>query len=79
MPIGGIFFFIYYGILATLFQRLKRVCISIECFPFRAMNIEPSGQLRLSVVTLPHSVKHLYKAEISIFRFAFKLSCNKDN
>jgi len=36
MPIGGIFFFIYYGILATFFQRLKRVCISIECFPFQS-------------------------------------------
>jgi len=40
------------------------------------MNIEPSGQLRVSVVTHPHSLKQLYKVDISIFLFIFKHSTN---
>lgn len=42
--------------------------------PFKAMNMEPSGQLRLSVVTPLHSVKHLYD-EITTELEAIHASC----
>lgn len=41
----------------------------LKLAPFKAMNIAPSGQSRVSVVTFPHSRKYLYNSEVSISNY----------